>query len=347
MGPAHRRLPVHRCCQTNIARVVHKHPDGCRVKNVLHNLACLEPLPDNLLYPPRRGDYTYFEAPRPVPGGSFLIDAAWAADAAMFAYARYGSTRMQEAEFTGILRAAGFTNVHTFGDCFVGNACTARGFFASNDERGVLAFRGTEGDNPNDREADLDVGLIDDDGTRVHRGFHRHLHTVWWYVNRLVGAYRQDHPRQEICITGHSLGAALGTLAFAYLHDPATSLYTFGCPRVGDGAFCDQITAAARAQPCYHFVDNRDVVAHVPPHVPSLPYEHPATKLLWFDEHGTMTEKETGAPGDWADFAQVALGYVHGHILESLPTPLPRPLADHSPVRYCYWVGQAMQEEQR
>lgn len=269
------------------------------------------------------------------------MEAAWAADASMFAYARYVKTRMKEAEFADILHQAGFTNVHTFGDCFADNACTARGFFASSDDRGLLAFRGTEGDNPNDKEADGDVFLIDKDGTRIHRGFDRYLRTVWWYVSRLVGAYRQSHPRQEICITGHSLGGALATLAFAYLDDPATSMYTFGCPRVGDRAFCDRITAAARAQPCYRFIDYKDVVTHVPPHLPAFPYEHPKTRVLWFDEDGTMTASEGGAPGDWADFAQVGLGYMHGHILESLPDPLPRPLADHSPVRYCHWTGLA------
>jgi hypothetical protein len=307
---------------------------------MLRNLACLEPAPDNLVFPPKRGDYKYFEAPCPAPGGSFLVNAAWAADAAMFAYARYGSTRMQEGEFTGILHNAGFANVYTFGDCFVDNACTARGFFATNDERGVLAFRGTEKDNPYDVAADGDVLLIDDGGPRVHQGFHRYLQTVWWHVNQLVGAYRKDHPTQDICVTGHSLGGALATLAFAYLHDPATSLYTFGCPRVGDKAFCDQITAAAQTQPCYRVVDNQDVVTHVPLLTAGLGYEHPMTTLLWLGPNGTLTTNPAGLLSDWTDLAHVAFGFVNAHFIELLPTPLPRPLADHSPVRYCYWIGQ-------
>jgi hypothetical protein len=307
---------------------------------MLRNLACLDPAPDNLVFPPKRGDYKYFESPHPVPGGSFLVDAAWAADAAMFAYARYGSARMQEDEFTGILHDAGFASVHTFGDCFVDNACTARGFFAANDERGVLAFRGTEKDDPYDVAADADVLLVDDRGTRVHQGFHRYLHTVWWYVNQLVGAYRKDHPTQDICVTGHSLGGALATLAFAYLHDPATSLYTFGCPRVGDRAFCDQITAAARTQRCYRVVDNQDVVTHVPLFAAGFGYEHPATTLLWLDANGTLSINPPGLPSDWTDLVHVAFGFVNGHFIELLPTPLPRPLADHSPVRYCYWIAE-------
>jgi hypothetical protein len=310
---------------------------------MLRNAACLEPTPENLFFPPKRGDYEYFETPRPVPGGSFLLDAAWAADASMLAYARYGNIRMREDEFSAILLGAGFTTVDTFGDCFVDNACTARGFFATNGERGLLAFRGTEKDNAYDLAADGDLLLIDDSGTRVHQGFHRYLRTVWWQVKRLVAAYRKDHPTQDICITGHSLGAALATLAFVYLGDPATSLYTFGCPRVGNKAFCDRITAAARAQACYRIVDNEDIVTHIPLLTAGFDYDHPGATLLWFDADGTMIANPPGHPSDWIDIAHMAQGFVNGHLLELLPATLPRPLADHSPVRYCHWLAQSSQ----
>jgi Lipase (class 3) len=307
---------------------------------MLRNLACLDPLPENLFFPPKRGDYIYFESPHCASGVSHLVDAAWAADAAMFAYARYGSTRMQEEEFTNILRSAGFSTVEIFGDCFVDNARTARGFFASNDDRALLAFRGTEKDNAHDVEADADILLIDDSGVRIHQGFHQYLQMVWWRVAQVLRSYRNDHPTQDICITGHSLGAALATLSFLYLNDPATSLFTFGCPRVGDRAFCDRITAAAR-HPCYRIVDNQDVVTHVPLHTLGSGYDHPAIPMLWLDPNGHLVENPPDPPGDWADFAHVASGFVNGHLLELLPKELPRPLADHSPVRYCHWVGQA------
>jgi len=54
-------------------------------------------------------------------------------------------------------------------------------------------------------------------------------------VGQRVGAYRNDHPAHPL--TGHSLGAALATLAFGGLKDAASDLYTFGCPRVGDREF--------------------------------------------------------------------------------------------------------------
>ncbi len=314
---------------------------------MLRNPACLEPKPENLFFPPKKGDYVYFEAPRPVPGGSFLVDAAWAADASMLAYARYGAVRMQEDDFNAIVLGAGFTSVQTFGDCFVGGACTARGFFATNDERGLLAFRGTEKDNVYDVAADGDLLLIDDAGTRVHQGFHRYLRTVWWQVSRLVAAYRKDHPEQDICVTGHSLGAALATLAFAYLGDPHTSLYTFGCPRVGNKAFCDRITAAAGKQRCYRIVDNEDLVTHIPLLAAGLEYEHPAITLLWLDANGKLVTNSPDHPSDWLDLAHTALGFVNGHLLEFLPVNLPRPLADHSPVRYCHWIAQSGEQQEK
>jgi len=308
---------------------------------MLRNPACLDPVPENLFFPPKRGDYVYFEAPARVPAGPYLVDAAWSADAAMFAYARYGSTRMQDAEFRNILNSAGFPSVETFGDCFVDNARTARGFFASNEDGAILAFRGTEKDNANDIAADADALLVPDLGAKVHRGFHDYLHSIWWRVAQVVQAYRTVHPAGNICITGHSLGGALATLAFAYLNDPAASLYTFGCPRVGDQAFCDRITAAARTERCYRIVDNQDVVTHVPLDVAGFEYAHPGITVLWLDPAGNLVVDPPGLPGDWTDVAHMALGFMNGHLLEFLPKNLPRPLADHSPVRYCHWIGQA------
>ncbi len=309
---------------------------------MLKNPDCLAPTPDNLFYPPKKGDYVYFESPRYTAGASVLVDAAWAADAAMLAYARYGSTRMNSDEYSVILSRAGFTTINTIGDCFVDNACTARGFFAANDVYALLAFRGTEKGNDYDLVADADAVMVADDGARVDQGFRRYLHTVWWRVAELVRAYRQNHPRQDICVTGHSLGAALASLAFTYLRDPATSLYTFGCPRVGDPAFCARIMDAAQAQRCYRIVDNQDLVTHVPLDTVQFPYQHPNVTVLWINPDGKLITNPPQPPDDWKAFARLGLGTLEGHWLNFLPAPLPRPLADHSPVRYCYWIAQAL-----
>src|SRR5260370_5723713 len=156
----------------------------------------------------------------------------------MLAYARYQKVRMDEAELNRILDPH-FTTTGTIGDCFVDNASTGRGFFAGSDTFAILAFRGTEKDDIHDIIADVDAlpvpeaALGGPSAGHVHQGFQRYLKLVWPRVKQLVDDYRANHKIQEICITGHSLGAAIATLAFHQLQDEHTSLYTFGCQRAG------------------------------------------------------------------------------------------------------------------
>ncbi len=305
---------------------------------MLKNIACLDPKPDNLYYPPARGDYVYFEGPAFQPASGFhFANASWAADASMFSYARYGQQRSNDAEFKGVLRNAGFPIAETIGDCFVDNASTARGFFAGNDEFAILAFRGTEKDNLRDAGADLELSPDFKDllhGTFIHAGFQRYFDSVSVNVASLIREYRKDHRTQEICITGHSLGAALATLAFRQLADPISSLYTFGCPRVGNHTFCSELTKAGNRQGIYRFVDNEDVVTHVPT---GPVYVDPACAVLWIDGDRHTVREATSLPGDPKDFLDLARGFFTGTMLDA---KLPGPLADHSPVRYCHWISQ-------
>ena len=301
---------------------------------MLKNPACLDPKPENLYFPPKKGDYVYFEGP---PSQS----VAYAADAAMFAYARYGQTRMNEEEFKQILRDAGFKTAEMIGDCFVDNSSTARGFFAANDELAILAFRGTEKDNKHDIEADLDALPVPQEslGGRstglVHQGFQRYLRPVWQRVTQLAGDYRASHNNQEIRITGHSLGAAIATLAFQQLQDDHTALYTFGCPRVGNQVFCDSVSALGQKHPCYRAVDLEDVVTHVP-FDGLFGYQHPNFTVLWIDSNHKVV-RNPSALTDIEDIKHLAMAYLRGELVD----PLPGPLADHSPVRYCHWFSVA------
>ena len=69
-----------------------------------------------------------------------------------------------------------------------------------------------------------------------------------------------------VWVTGHSLGAALATLATIRLTNdgiPVNGLYTYGCPRVGEvkfrSLFEENVTARA-----YRLVNNNDIVARIP-----------------------------------------------------------------------------------
>lgn len=213
--------------------------------------SCLHPTPENLYYPPNRGDYIYFEMPPFQLGEPPKVSVARAADASMLAYARFVQQRMLLADLQGILATAGYPSVEPIGDCFVDGANTGRGYFASGDSHALLAFRGTEADNNNDKVADGEIDRTPEAGALVHSGFKRYLDLVWPQVMQCVAAYRANHRNQSICITGHSLGGALATLAFTRLNDSVSSLITFGCPRVGNAAYCDMIDAAARTRACY------------------------------------------------------------------------------------------------
>lgn len=126
-------------------------------------------------------------------------------------------------------------------------------------EEFVLAFRGTEPDELSDVLADLNAiprgamthGL-------VHSGFRGELDKLWDSVSALHG---KGHQNKKFYITGHSLGAAMATIATSRFEEytPVVQLTTFGSPRVGTRKFVKNI-----ATPHMRFVNNNDIVTKVP-----------------------------------------------------------------------------------
>ena len=167
----------------------------------------------------------------------------------------------------------------------------------------------------------------------VHQGFQDYLSSVWTTVAQLVRDYRAGHPNQQICITGHSLGAALATLAFHQLQDGHASLYTFGCPRVGNQTFCNDLRSAAGSQGFYRIVDNEGVVTHIPD---GLGYVHLDCTVHWINGGHSVAQDPANMPDDCEDLEDMALDFLKGKVID----PLPEPLADHSTVRYCHWIAQ-------
>lgn len=101
------------------------------------------------------------------------------------------------------------------------------------DGRRIVAFRGTEPDSVGDIGTDLVATLVGwPHGGKVHRGFARAFASVQADVDRWIDENDEGTPP---IFTGHSLGAALATLAAS--HRKAAVLVTFGSPRVGDDAF--------------------------------------------------------------------------------------------------------------
>lgn len=166
----------------------------------------------------------------------------------------------------------------------------------------VLVFRGTE-QRPQDFVTDLRVAgkRLLDDGPRVHAGFEAALDSVWSAIDRELS--RITCP---IYFTGHSLGAALATIA-ATRRAP-WAVYTFGSPLVGNTAFVVSLSAV----PVYRVVDDLDAVTAVPPE--ALGFRHVGELRRLREPRVTSTAGMSG----W---------------LRRFFGP-PKNLADHAPINY-------------
>lgn len=128
-----------------------------------------------------------------------------------------------------------------------------------NREEYVLAFRGTEPSELSDVLADLNAiprgamthGL-------VHSGFRNELDKLW---DAIVAHHDKGHQNKKMWITGHSLGAAMATIATSRFEETrkVEQLTTFGSPRVGTRKFVKHIETKHM-----RFVNNNDIVTKVP-----------------------------------------------------------------------------------
>lgn len=131
----------------------------------------------------------------------------------------------------------------------------------------VLVFRGAE-QNIKDYLTYLEIGklLLVGNKKDVHAGFTEALDSLWREIDAALAQLNCP-----IFYTGHSLGAALATLAAAR-HAPS-AVYTFGSPRVGNQAFAASLCKV----PIYRIVDDEDVVTTAPSE--ALGFRHVGTEL--------------------------------------------------------------------
>lgn len=134
-------------------------------------------------------------------------------------------------------------------------------FLVSNGEYAVLAFRGTEVARKMDIAIDARAFRASVFEGRVHKGFVEAYKSVEVQVLKALKKMG-DLP---LYITGHSLGAALATVATQYLErdrilrDQIAACYTFGSPRVGDWQFDREFKSAI-----YRVVNTTDIVTVIP-----------------------------------------------------------------------------------
>lgn len=211
-------------------------------------------------------DYAYFQHHEDVPFESAAdtfspVNAWWLAEIATLIYAdeTYSRQRLSQAGFG---QMAFFERAGTYA------------LVAAHERFAVVAFRGSEIWKRTDRfdpqqvfadlRTNIDIRLADwEGGGRVHQGFKTALDAVWRDMATEIA--RLQERGLKTWLTGHSLGAALATLAADRL-SAVQGLYTFGSPRVGDAAFKQHFSP-----PAYRVVNGDDIVASVPG---TIPFRH-------------------------------------------------------------------------
>jgi triacylglycerol lipase len=177
-------------------------------------------------------------------------------------------------------------------------------------ELAVLAFRGTE--TLRDWIKNINLPLVPfAGGGRVHSGFLRGLDAVWPEIERALNGMSCP-----VYFTGHSLGAALATIAAAR-HQPR-ALYTFGSPQLGDAVFAGVVRC-----PTYRIVHSTDAVTAVPGE--ALEYRHVGTRIHITGPGPGLFTKMLSLVRGVPDLLDHAPAYYVDRVGSAKPVPLPTP----------------------
>jgi Lipase (class 3) len=185
----------------------------------------------------------------------------------------------------------------------------------------VLAFRGTEPDLA-DFATDARTWQTDwPTGGQVHKGFAQALDSVWPQIEHALAA------ELSTCIfTGHSLGAALATLAASRVQSQLTRVVTIGSPAVGDVDFVNTL-AHVDVQ---RYVNCCDVICSLPP--PWLGFMHVGS-LHYVDSQGVAHNPAPPQEAIEDNQSAARLAYLR-HTAWRHGTVVLRDLADHAPINY-------------
>ncbi len=274
---------------------------------------------ENLYHPPV--GYKYFENAAQHPfnprAARFSpVNAWWLADTAVLAYEKDSAT------VNNWLRAAGLPDMLPFGN-WEPIGWEPRAFVTSTDSFAIVSFRGTQRNNFPDLLADLKAKPVPEDGFEVHHGFKTYLDKIWEGMNSYLQGIQQKNPRTVFYFTGHSLGAALATLAVLRFSGDA-ALYNLGSPRVGDSAFQHRLLTRPNTRGLFRFVNCGDEVTRLPPELGV--YTHAGTEE-YIDRNGAIHD-------NYSDAAQEADGKAGQKLHRGgLHTP-PFFIGNHSPGRY-------------
>jgi hypothetical protein len=283
---------------------------------------------DDLYYPAKQAVF--------FPDGRPQSDAALCVEMARLAYSQLDTSfEFDQDRIRKVLARVEFTSCQFFESAAKPKGGGSHAFLAVDEinKLAVLAFRGTDRDDPTDLLDDFDaVPKLWEAGGNVSTGFSDALMEVWWGIPEIEAALPAI-AGFRLLFTGHSLGAALATLA-ASLQRP-DSLYTFGCPRVGDQAFVDVLGGLDN----HRYVDCSDLVARVPP-AGMLGYVHMPGQIYYIDSIRQVKLRDPDDAYIGSDQTRAEAAYLLKYAWRTGDVGV-RALADHAPVNYVLPVSAA------
>lgn len=150
----------------------------------------------------------------------------------------------------------------------------------------VASFRGTQGEQidniiANAKTYPVDWRFGNCPGCKVHRGFQ----DAYGELRDALRRHIENLGCKRVAFTGHSLGAAVATIATLdrRLHGAdSPTPYLFHSPRVGNQAFSDAFEKSHEAPAAFRFVNGCDPVPRVPPR--SFGFVHIPGEIYWHDD---------------------------------------------------------------
>lgn len=277
---------------------------------------------DFVLHPEQDAAYRHFENAfanpfHPSPGDLPRVNAWWLAEAALLAY-------WDPADAIPIFEAAGF-------QCEFITADSTDCYVATQTDFVVVVFRGTQPGDWMDIIADTNIVLVPWQTGMVHLGFKKAFDLIRPQLDTILARLA---PGQTLWFCGHSLGAALATLAADH-YSVTRGVCTLGSPRVGNRVFAHAFNTKLMGKSC-RYVNNHDVVTQVPP---PIGYKHVDFKRFIAPD-GSVSPGEAALSTSFAGPSSIpgaaldAIAFLSNGTLESAPAFL----LDHMPKAYAVWM---------
>ncbi len=199
---------------------------------------------------------------------------------------------------------------------FEGPITSTEAFIAGNDATIIVAFKGTQ--SPKDFLTDAEFELADTPYGKVHDGFYKALIEVWEDMFKTIESFKDNN--QTVWFCGHSLGAALATLAAAeYVlvkHKTINGLYTIGQPRTGNDVFANNFDAKLKDK-SFRYINNADIVTRNPVPGLILKYRHIGVPL-YIDGDGVLLDSISLGKKTIDIITSMLKGILKSHNLEDL-----------------------------